>query len=1270
MAKKKPNPDQYSLFDAPVPPPPRASSGRAVQPSLPMDLGPVTVLPSPSPEETAWTPRRSSEGIVELSEALRFECNLALMAGAGTGKTYSLITLCLHLLAGARHAGNGPLDPSRLCLVTFTDKAASEMRARLRRRIDALVHGQADHDLIASYAALGQTPHPQKFWRKVRDGLGGASIGTFHGLCVQLVRRAPADCGINPAFELLDERAASDLLSDTVERVVLGALEREETAVVDLCREYDFAGGYTGGLVTWLGRIWGRIREEGLDPRLVATGDEPRARAAFEQQILETRKTVGLARSPKTEDKTRYALAALDGMTVENAHERTRLHDLEETYKSSSSPALTPTKKAIQALRSAYGAWRVAPYEQTVRSLLVQLQTAYARALEKKGALDFTGLLVTARDLLRDHPDFRREAQQRFGALLVDEFQDTNRLQLELVMLLSEQRAGARAALTPAFAADLGDEILKLPLEPAFLCAVGDPKQSIYEFRGADVSVFERLAHHIVDEGGGRAFLTQSRRATPALVDFFNGAFARVMPELQPARPWDIAFTAHDRLTSHRVDPGATQAESRSTVHPESSRGKAEPNGFLPPSVTRLTSPLDRTKLKVDEWREADAPAIARYVAWLLRGSGTIVHPRDEAPRPIRGGDIALLFRRFTHVELYRQALAQQSVPHRVVRGRGFFGAQEVIDLAALLGVVADPSDAVSLAAVLRSPLVGLTDGALIALGAEKGLRPRQVLEHPELDSALLAPTEKERMASFRRVWNQLRGERDRLGLRSLLKVALEQTGYRTHIAAAPFGEQALANLDKLLELAAARDAKGLGCASFARELLVLSETVPLEAQGEVVDDGDREAVTICTVHQAKGLEWPVVVLPELFAKRPPDTDALRFDRDQGLSLRPPDADDGRLKSERHTRLGDERESRSKAEQRRLFYVAMTRARDHVVLGLAVPKDPDFAELALDAVSPAPTLLDPAAATPAQNPHVEEVDAATLTVPPPPAALLTPADADAQVQAIVDRVLHAPSPRPKMASLSVSHLQDFVLCPRRYRFAHLVGLAERPIAFTWSAEPVENDDPSVDPRLRGIAAHKLLELTPLEAVGTPKLHDRLLDIARLEALLPQQGVVEWVERFWATKFGMQLKAAGAARVHRELPFMLRLDDGQGFSLMLRGQIDLLVEQSDGSAQVVDYKTATKPAEGLAPYAFQLGCYALAAAKFVKAGTAVHTGISFLRDEDPSPLFQTAPAGLEATLAGQAKALVQAQLDGKWNGLTKNQCDAIGCGYVYRCHGAC
>jgi CRISPR/Cas system-associated exonuclease Cas4 (RecB family) len=296
------------------------------------------------------------------------------------------------------------------------------------------------------------------------------------------------------------------------------------------------------------------------------------------------------------------------------------------------------------------------------------------------------------------------------------------------------------------------------------------------------------------------------------------------------------------------------------------------------------------------------------------------------------------------------------------------------------------------------------------------------------------------------------------------------------------------------------------------------------------------------------------------------------------------------------------------------------------------------------------------------------VDASGLELPVPPAPPAVPPDAAARLEAITARVLKPPGLRARRAVLPVTQLQDFALCPRRYRFAHVAGLAERPRAFAWSSEADADDDaagPSLDPRLRGVAAHRLLELTPLEAVGTPKLRAALEALALSEGLAPGAEVFDWVERFWSTPWG---RALVKSRVHRELPFVLRLDDADGFSLFLRGQIDLLVETAAGAVQVVDYKTSVEPREGLAPYAFQLGCYALAAARFVKEGVKVETGIAFLREADPSPRFLEVPLGeLERSLAGQARALVAAQLEGRWPGLELARCEGLGCGYVYRCH---
>ena len=257
-----------------------------------------------------------------------------------------------------------------------------------------------------------------------------------------------------------------------------------------------------------------------------------------------------------------------------------------------------------------------------------------------------------------------------------------------------------------------------------------------------------------------------------------------------------------------------------------------------------------------------------------------------------------------------------------------------------------------------------------------------------------------------------------------------------------------------------------------------------------------------------------------------------------------------------------------------------------------------------------------------------------------------------------------PDPAPRSATLPVTALQDFALCPRRYAFNHLVGLQERMKA----PRPIEGDAPG-DIRERGTAAHRLLELVPLEVIGTEQQSSTLSAIELSEGLPDDDEVRAWVERFLATRFGAQMKSAGEGRVHRELSFLLRL--GDEFTLHLKGQIDLLLVENENQALVVDYKTTRAPPDGLEAYRFQLGCYALAASHFLKPGTTIRTAIAFLRDEDPTPRIDdtlpTAAAALEAELVAQARALVQSQVKGVWDGRPRNRCEAIGCGYVARCH---
>ncbi|HET9451682.1 MAG TPA: UvrD-helicase domain-containing protein, partial [Aggregicoccus sp.] len=623
------------------------------------------------------------------------------MAGAGAGKTYSLVTVALHLLAGARE-GHAPLRPGRLCLVTFTDKAAAELRARLRARLDALAQEAVgpgeEPQLRASLQRLGQPFPVAQTWRQLRAELGAATAGTFHSLCAQLLRRAPQGLGVDPSFEVLDALEAKALVHEVCERVVLEALEVEGTPVRELCQELTFAGsGFSEGLVASLAEIYGKLREEGLRAAEAPLTSEAEARAHFEREVLACLQLCEGVREADVSGEwaplCTAAEGALRGMTPENflAPERhAALHALlssdgrdvsrkrrgpEGLVKALRWRVLGKSDQSVLRLQDAYAAWRTVPFEHAYRALLEQVEARHAAALAERGVLDFSALLMRARDLLRDHPAFRRQVQERLGALLVDEFQDTNRLQLELVLLLGERREGGPRELAPGRA-----PVDALPLEPAFLCAVGDRKQSIYEFRGADVSVFSQLTQKVLAEGGVRHFLQHNRRSTPPLLAFFNGLFARLLAAPPGAPAYEVGYAAEgDDLLPVRADPGGG------------------------PAVERLRYAGDESS---EALRSRDAEAVARRLAALLAPGAAPSVEGEQGLRPARGGDVAILFRTFTHLELYRQALIRHGVPHRVLRGRGFYGAQEVLDLAALLALLADPEDALAFATVLRSPLV------------------------------------------------------------------------------------------------------------------------------------------------------------------------------------------------------------------------------------------------------------------------------------------------------------------------------------------------------------------------------------------------------------------------------------------------------------------------------------------------------------------------------------------------------------------------------------
>ena len=1190
--------------------------------------------------------------------SLVLDRNLVLAAGAGSGKTHALVTVALGLYAGA--AGRAPIDPGRVWAVTFTEKAAAELRQRLADRALKLAHNGGDLSKEPDLEkALGERRPSAGDWERIARALSLAPIGTFHSLCAQLLRTFAAEARLDPRFAILDEREAGALFERAREEVLL-ELVAEEGAARRLVAEL----GGVGKVREAIDFLHGKLGEEGLDPRAllgseafdrvraqarfgdacgllslalagVSGSDHPRLQPAVETLARE-RTRIGRC-APEAIDRWYPAVAAVMACKPGNLPKAAR-----EVW--------NEAKIGWERLQRAWASLRQASIAADLVEVLERVGAAYAAEKARAGGLDFSDLVRRTRDLLRDDPAVRREAKRRIAALLVDEFQDTNGVQLDLVRLLAEARDEERVVPPGGSCSDL-------PLEPATFCAVGDRKQSIYEFRGADVVLFADLTARARE---GRELrlqaLTRSWRSRPGLVEFANGLFATV---LAPAgQPWEVGwFAAEDALAPQRVD-GPVYA------------------GL--PAVQLLCG---EPGLRAEDRRPWEARLVAAHVEALL-SSGRQVEEKSGAVRPLVGADVAILLRSFEQAGLYQQALAQRGIPTLVVGGRNFYGAPEVRDLGALLLALCDPWDRFASAAVLRSPLGGLSDDALVLLEAQGKL---ELGRHGAGCTAALPARDAAALDRIGRLVRRLAREVDRLGPAAVLRHAIDALDLRTIWAAASNGEQRLANVEKLLRLLEER--QGLGALAAAEEILARGEDPrDREAPADVAAFADSRAVRILTVHASKGLEFPVVVLPELGAGEKPDTSAVFFERERGLAVKPTDPLGDRLVDEHAQEVLDALASRRNAESRRLFYVAVTRARDLLVLcGEKGSRGAGTWRALLDEALPA-------------------VEALVERVTPPGAHVGTEGEAGADASAHVgtggeagaDASAHvgtgsaaidvearqlleqvAPVPiAPGRFVAAVTELAELLRCERRYFYKIIAGLEEHagPGPLGEIAEADEADLPGIDRLARGQLAHRVLELvdhrrTTADAAAAVRevILGEGLDPAHPEVAAIAEDVVAFLEG----PMGRELAALPAERVYRELPFALELRGEDGSSLALRGQIDLLYVGDDGAVRLVDYKHASGRGQAPDAYGFQLRTYALAASRILPGELPLQAGIAWLRDRGAAPrlvpIERSTLADHEARLAGLGTALTRARATGSWRKLAGPE--ACGdCGFARRCWG--
>jgi ATP-dependent helicase/nuclease subunit A len=1197
--------------------------------------------------------------------------NAVVAASAGTGKTELLTSIYLGHCLGLS-ASSAELSPKRIVATTFSRAAAREIRERLEKRLAGVAGtDDAEHarrlgtglSALAAERGLSRAELSRRAARALEE-LPDASIDTLHNLCGRILREHGLELGIAPSFTILEEQRSVEDAEQAIDEVLSEALGAGGPAQLGAQQLLDASGGLDR-LRGWMLGLLARLDDEGLDATSLALPDEGAAARRAQRDLYEVcRELVSVPDSPRAPparavlDALASAETALDGDRLSRAFAA-----LAAEKKGRNAAGSEALKLLLERTRGTNNAERARAIVRLivegpsldarlagVCEVIAAIQTRLRERHVAQHALGFGDLLRLTRDGLRDQPDVARAAGSRIELLLVDEFQDTSRVQCELLLLLRErpEHNRVRAPGTLPAATDI---------EERGLVVVGDRKQSIYGFRGADVSVFAELSTALA---GSRA--------------------ARLRDLPPSATPPDDAPAVADVSTlvdSYRSDRSIVEAVNLIAEHDfvprleQSYEIRYAPAEALRVPESRRNEPPGTLTLLLDDSLTPEAEPLVARATGSMRSALAIAGYCANAVHEGRAlGSLAILARRRATLPLLGFALDHFGVPY-VVSGRDLYGTPEVRDVFAALRLSQAPRDRHALAVLARSPLGGLSDQALLELSEpQRGLLPIDEWEPERLsrpEDVTLARLLRARLTAYLQI-------APRISPRDAIYDVVTRFELASVLSQLPRGAVRLANVGRLQEIAATH---GGNLAAFVRFVTrqIAIETDETEA---AVFSADDDAVRLLTIHGSKGLAFPTVILADAEAVEKPQyapVGLLRRGQDRPLLVVRHAGEDGPIVTDAQTALSADAAARAHAERQRLSYVALTRAEHELVLALpARASGGSLAKTVLD--------LHVAGAFSA-IPGVRELAVSQLLAAP---AL----ELESSAAGVEPPSLPAEPPSSAVV-LGVTALSDFRICPRRFSLIELHGLPE-PRRGAGSNETAEAD---TDPRLAGIAAHHVLEIWPLERWGEPP------DADELAAALEQGGLAAASEVGQKTLAGLSRFLCGsyagrvkreAVRVERELSLTVTLAGTQktvkvaarrnpnqlelfapasapvadlgpvpGAALVVKATLDLLVELQDGSLHVIDYKRARGDGNA-ARYEPQLSLYRSVVEQAF--GKAPRVGLLNLLGDADEPAWLS-PESFEP--AAVARAFLTARAHDAWPGVAEPRCRAVHCGFVTSCH---
>ncbi|HEY4360430.1 MAG TPA: UvrD-helicase domain-containing protein [Bryobacteraceae bacterium] len=1094
--------------------------------------------------------------------------SLIVEASAGTGKTTMLVRRIVEVLA----TGRAKID--QIAAVTFTHKAAGEMKLRLRQELDDQRHA----------AEIDRKRRLEDALERLEE----ASIGTIHSFCAQILRERPVEAKVDPAFEEASEQEADRIFQSAfrawLERRLNDDSPGLRRAFARLAWRDSWDDGPALEQLQWAGRKliewrdypapWRRdaefARNEELDTLVRLTRDvaalssRPRRVTDTLYRGLEPARAVA-GRIERTEGSGSGDHDAMEGLLLKLGRDLRR-----DTRKGSGEYGGGVAREKLVEDRDELIRWieefRIkadADLAALLREEMRGLLDEYQERKRRLGKLDFVDLLSFVRNLLREHEEVRRYLQSRFTRIFVDEFQDTDPLQVEILRLLTDDDSGGKLFL------------------------VGDPKQSIYKFRRADLALYRQVREDLESRGVGHLTLTRSFRSVPNIQHFINTAFETEMTGDVEEGHAEWAALERDR----------NEIPDR-------------------PSVVVLPVPKPyKKRLSKEAVNESLPDAIAAFVDWLVRESKWECEVEGEM-RPVRARDIAVLFRRRTQggVDLtrdYARALEARGLPHLLAGSKSFHRREEVETLRSALTAVEWPEDELSVFATLKGSLFAIPDEALLLYRHTHGrlypfAKHERDARFTEIEQAL-------------QLLADLHRERNQRPFAATVNALLEAVRAHAGFLLRPGGQQIRANVARVAELARTFEMTGgISFRGFVEELAAHAEKG--EASEAPVLEEDSDGVRLMTVHGAKGLEFPVVILADMTANissREPDQ---FVDTSKGLSA---------------TRLlrcapwelmehAPDEARRERAEGVRVAYVAATRARDLLVVP-AVGDEPFPVEGWL---SPLHKAIFPARVNwrksqrPVGCPPFGEASVVARPLEYDQGDEYSVRPGLIQPENGLHEVVWWDPFKLKLGEETTQTVwQDQVLAKTlqedggasfgEYRAwqearAAQLGRGAKPEVEVFLASQAVEVPPgapvaveylsAVGPARKvsgkrfGTLVHSLLRDAALHADSLvvrrlADLNARILGAPSKEAKAAHTAVVAALEH------PVLARARAAARCHREYPLTLRLADGR----LLEGVIDLAFVE-EGRWVVVDFKTDANSPERLAQYERQLQWYAYALAE--------------------------------------------------------------------------